>query len=103
MPSKVLAAMGLLALTLAGGAILYYYVSPALKVLRGHGEPSLRYIASYNETHGIYYVISGCIEGPIPVYNATLEAFSVNGRACAGDLVLLRPERAVAVARVEGQ
>lgn len=101
MASKVVAALSLLAITLAGAGILYGLYSAGLRALRQPARPVLSYVFAYNSTHGIYYVIDGCVTGTGMLVYAN-GSWVPGDRACRGSLIVLPTEEAVRVASVQG-
>lgn len=92
MASKVLAALGLLFLTLAGAGLLYLQASSGVEAIRPEPRPVLVFVAVYDEASGlnVYYVAEGCVESPnMLVYDDSSGGFIQAARACAGSLVVL--------------
>ncbi|MCE4611448.1 MAG: hypothetical protein F7B17_05710 [Desulfurococcales archaeon] len=92
MPSKVLSALGLLFLTLAGAGLLYVNLESGVEALRPEPEPVLVYVTAYDPQAGtaIFYVAEGCVESPnLLVYDEASNTFIQASRACAGSLVVL--------------
>lgn len=105
MPSKVVSALLLLSLTLIGAGFLYAAYSSYSKAFEpGPRKPVLRFVSEYNETHDVYLVVSGCLDGvQVLVYNASTGSWQPGSRACSGSLVVLPLSVGVEVGVVEGR
>jgi len=103
------AALVLIGITVVGGVILWRQAQ-AVEAVDPRLPFRVSFVAYYNETHQVYFVEEGCLEGPVLVWNMTSLQWEEAERACEGSLVLARldqvleglPDWEAEVVRVEG-
>ncbi len=80
MPSHVVAAAVFIAMTIALSTFLFHQLQGA-EALKTSDTVVLEHVAALNQTHGVYYIVKGCIEAH--GLNASYGVY------CAGDLVVM--------------
>jgi len=87
--NQIVAALIIIALTVVAGVWLWRQ-SQAVEAVDPRMPFRASFVAYYNESHQIFYIEEGCLEGPVLVWNMTSLQWEEAERACEGSLVLAR-------------